>query len=163
MLREPEKARTILVAVDCSKPAEAALDAAISIAKTHQDRVLIVNISNALIAPISYPQNPPAIIDPRPLPAAVPEAAIAEIEPCLKLYERRAIEAGIKSVESKLVPAIGTIGEGIVAEADKNGVSLIIVGSRGLTGIKRVLLGSVADYVVKNAHCDVYVARPPAD
>jgi nucleotide-binding universal stress UspA family protein len=34
------------------------------------------------------------------------------------------------------------------------------MGSRGRGGIKRALLGSVSDYVVRNAHCSVVITRP---
>jgi len=62
-------------------------------------------------------------------------------------------------VASKIVPVCNTVGGGLVTEAERQGVSLIVIGSRGLTGLKRTLLGSVADYVVKNAHCNVLVVR----
>jgi nucleotide-binding universal stress UspA family protein len=39
--------------------------------------------------------------------------------------------------------------------------SAIVMGSRGRGGIKRALLGSVSDYVVRNAHCPVIITRPP--
>lgn len=81
------------------------------------------------------------------------------MEPLLKEYEKRALERGIKEVESKIVPFWGTVGEGLVGFADEYKCSLIVVGSRGLTGLKRVLLGSVADYVIRNAHCNVMVVR----
>ena len=47
----------------------------------------------------------------------------------------------------------------IVREAEKAGASLIIVGSHGRTGIARALLGSVAERVVRHAHCSVMVVR----
>lgn len=47
----------------------------------------------------------------------------------------------------------------IVKFAEEEGYDHIVVGSRGNTGIKRVLLGSVADGVVRKAHCPVTVVR----
>lgn len=41
-------------------------------------------------------------------------------------------------------------------------VGLVVMGSHGRTGIKRFLLGSVAEKVVRHAHCPVLVARAPA-
>lgn len=46
-------------------------------------------------------------------------------------------------------------------EAEAWGADLIVVGSRGHTGIKRWLLGSVAQSVVSHAPCSVYVVREP--
>ena len=47
----------------------------------------------------------------------------------------------------------------IVALADELGAGLIAIGGRGLGGMKRALMGSVSDSVVRHAHCPVLVAR----
>ncbi len=47
----------------------------------------------------------------------------------------------------------------ITALAKEIGAGLIVVGSRGLGGIRRALLGSVSDSVVRHAHCPVLVVR----
>ena len=49
----------------------------------------------------------------------------------------------------------------IVAEAEDWGADLVVVGSHGRTGIKRLLLGSVAEYVVRHAPCSVELVRTP--
>ena len=48
-------------------------------------------------------------------------------------------------------------GEGIIKIADEEKVDLICMGTRGQTGMKRVLIGSVSDYVVRNSHVPVIV------
>ena len=40
------------------------------------------------------------------------------------------------------------------------GAGLIVMGSRGLGGMRRALMGSVSDSVVRHAHCPVLVVRP---
>jgi nucleotide-binding universal stress UspA family protein len=52
--------------------------------------------------------------------------------------------------------------EEIVALAEEIGTGLIVMGSRGLGGIRRVLMGSVSDSVVGHAHCPVLVVREPS-
>jgi nucleotide-binding universal stress UspA family protein len=47
----------------------------------------------------------------------------------------------------------------IVNLADQLGAGLIVMGSRGLGGIRRALMGSVSDSVVRHAHCPVMVVR----
>jgi nucleotide-binding universal stress UspA family protein len=47
----------------------------------------------------------------------------------------------------------------ITALAEEIGAGLIVVGSRGLGGVRRTLLGSVSDSVVRHAHCPVLVVR----
>ncbi len=44
--------------------------------------------------------------------------------------------------------------------AEEVGTGLIVMGSRGLGGVKRALMGSVSDSVVRHAHCPVLVVRP---
>lgn len=51
----------------------------------------------------------------------------------------------------------GEPGLAVVEEAKEWGANLIIVGSRGHTGLRRLLEGSVAHYVVDHAHCPVEV------
>lgn len=55
---------------------------------------------------------------------------------------------------------IGHAAEEILDLAREIGADLIIVGSKGLTGVERLVLGSVAERVVREAGCTVEVARP---
>jgi nucleotide-binding universal stress UspA family protein len=47
----------------------------------------------------------------------------------------------------------------IVRLAEELAVGTIVMGSRGLGAINRMLMGSISDYVVRHAHCPVYVLR----
>jgi nucleotide-binding universal stress UspA family protein len=58
--------------------------------------------------------------------------------------------------------AMGRPEYAIVETAERDGVDLVVVGSRGLSGVARVLLGSVSEYVAMHAPCSVLVARPEA-
>jgi nucleotide-binding universal stress UspA family protein len=49
--------------------------------------------------------------------------------------------------------------QGILAVGEDIGAGLIVLGSRGLGGVKRALMGSVSDSVVRHAHCPVLVVR----
>jgi nucleotide-binding universal stress UspA family protein len=49
--------------------------------------------------------------------------------------------------------------QGILAIGEDVGTGLIVLGSRGLGGVKRALMGSVSDSVVRHAHCPVLVVR----
>jgi nucleotide-binding universal stress UspA family protein len=99
-------------------------------------------------------------------PALVPgaSAAYAEATERLKLQaERIAGAAGdhlaAKGLSVQTAVAHGRPGPAIVSEAGSWNADLVVVGSRGLTGMKRWLLGSVAQYVVKHAPCSVEVVR----
>ena len=47
----------------------------------------------------------------------------------------------------------------IVNLSEEVGADLIVMGSRGLGGVRRALMGSVSDSVVRHAHCPVFVVR----
>ena len=55
--------------------------------------------------------------------------------------------------------AVGPISTEIVRIAEDEGFEMIVLGTRGLTGLKRMLLGSVAEDVINLAHCPVTVVR----
>jgi len=55
---------------------------------------------------------------------------------------------------------MGQVALEIVALAEELGADLIVMGCRGLGGVRRALMGSVSDSVVRHAHCPVLVVRP---
>jgi nucleotide-binding universal stress UspA family protein len=62
-------------------------------------------------------------------------------------------------VECRTQIELGPVGSAIVRVAEEGKYDVIFVGSRGLGGFKRMLLGSVADDVIRHAHCAVTVVR----
>jgi nucleotide-binding universal stress UspA family protein len=67
--------------------------------------------------------------------------------------------AGARPIRER---ALGRPEYAIVETAERDGVDLVVVGSRRLSGLARVLLGSVSEYVAIHAHCSVLVGRPGA-
>jgi nucleotide-binding universal stress UspA family protein len=47
----------------------------------------------------------------------------------------------------------------LVEYAEKENIDLVVIGTRGISGFKRLLIGSIASGVVKYAHCTVMVVR----
>ena len=54
---------------------------------------------------------------------------------------------------------VGRSDEEIIILAEEIGAGLIVTGSRGLGGVRRALMGSISDSVVRHAHCPVLVVR----
>ena len=52
-----------------------------------------------------------------------------------------------------------SVSGGILDFAEENNIDLIVIGTRGRSGFKRLLLGSVASHVVTYAHCPVFVVK----
>jgi len=76
------------------------------------------------------------------------------LEKAEKMMKDARIEADARLLVRGNPPAID-----IVKFAEENGYDQIIVGSHGISGITRILLGSVAEEVVRKAHCPVTVFR----
>jgi len=85
----------------------------------------------------------------------------------LKVLERRAnslVEDAVKYLNEEGVKARGLVKKGpppeaIVETAAEEGCSMIIVGSRGLKGLKRALLGSVSDKVLRISNVPVLIVK----
>lgn len=71
---------------------------------------------------------------------------------------KEAMEQGVTVKTDVLINYFSVVKE-IVEYAEKHKIDLIITGSRGMTGFKKMLLGSVASGVVTYAHCPVLVVK----
>ena len=84
-----------------------------------------------------------------------------EAQQWLDKVRMSAEEQNVKNFETAIIEDISTrVGHAIVNYAETKGIDLIVIGTRGRTGLKKMLLGSVASEVVTYAHCPVLVIRP---
>lgn len=81
------------------------------------------------------------------------EPSPPELEPSV----HAAVGLGVVPVREM---AMGRPESAIVATASRDGTDLVVVGHRGVSGVRRVLLGSVSEHVTTHAPCSVLVARP---
>lgn len=65
-----------------------------------------------------------------------------------------------RGVEAELVEAVGEIGEAIVEVADSRKADLIVIGTRELSQVERMLGHSVSESVQRMARCDVLIVHP---
>jgi nucleotide-binding universal stress UspA family protein len=75
-----------------------------------------------------------------------------------ELVDAKAWLAG-HGIEAGTIAAVGDPGTAICEVAERDGFDTIVVGSRNLKGVKRLLLGSVSDRVAHHAPCDVLIAK----
>ena len=70
------------------------------------------------------------------------------------------VKANEKDIQIKTeIISSRDISGGILDFAEENNIDLIVIGTRGRSGFKRLLLGSVASHVVTYAHCPVLVVK----
>lgn len=92
-----------------------------------------------------------------PIPADSLDAMIQEGEAALADVERAAADLGARRVTARFMS--GVPWEQIVDTARAETFDLVVMGTHGRTGLKHVLLGSVAEKVVRHAPCSVLVVR----
>jgi len=142
------KPSQIVVATDFSEPAEVALERAIELA-SHYGAELHVTHVFALPVPVV------GVYD-----FAIPETGIREArESALRRLEEAAKRAVAKGVRTHTHLVATPTETGISDVARSVGADMIVIGTHGHTGLKHVLLGSVAERVVRHAPCSVLVAR----
>ena len=149
----------VLLATDGSREADLAARTAADLAQKTNSELHVVHAFG--IAPVGPPVYPEAT----DLQSVEYEA---ESEQRQRISEQRARELLDSEVE-KLRSLGGTLAQAHLAEggapqeivrlAEEIGAGLIVMGSRGRGGIRRALMGSVSDSVVRHAHCPVMVVR----
>jgi nucleotide-binding universal stress UspA family protein len=145
----------ILLATDGSKDAVLANETAVDLAEKTGSELHVVTVSRGSPDPgyathemgFRYETYEEAM-----------EAIRREAQDVLDEQVRKIEELGGKVAEAHLV-AGERRDRAIVRVAEELGAGLIVMGSRGLGGVRRALMGSVSDSVVRHAHCPVLIVR----
>jgi nucleotide-binding universal stress UspA family protein len=139
---------TILLAVDGSEEASAAARTAVELAERTDSELHVVHVGE--VRPVSHPER---------------RGYHARYEQ-LQEETRRLLEEQVDEVKSaggtvsRAHLRMGRPDEEIVLLGEEIGADLIVTGSRGLGGMRRALMGSASDSIVRHAHCPVLVVRP---
>lgn len=150
----------ILLAIDGSKPSMDAAEDAIEIAKNNKSKLIILHVidlykypyllSSTILAPTFGSQR----YAEEKKKAEEWMDAIKE-----KFKQSNDKDVNIENFKTEVVEGKISVAATIVEYAESEDVSLIVIGSRGVTGFKKMLVGSVTSDVVKYAHCSVLVIR----
>ncbi len=149
----PLNLNKILVGFDGSEYARKAFKAALEIAKNSGSSLTILQVVGI---PIYFMQGEPGL-PPMDLTEYLQSARVAA-EAQLSELVKEAKAAGI-AAKSEVVEIRDSAARAIIDYASGEGVGLIVVGSRGLGGFRKLLLGSVSSALVSHAHCPVLVVR----
>jgi nucleotide-binding universal stress UspA family protein len=138
---------TVLLAVDGSEEAANAARAAVELADATGSELHVVHVG--AVAPVYHPER----------------HGYHSRYDAIREEARRLLDEQVDNVKAaggavaQAHLAMGRPDEEIVALGEELGAGLIAVGSRGLGGIRRALMGSVSDSVVHHARCPVLVVR----
>ncbi|WP_013321391.1 universal stress protein [Gloeothece verrucosa] len=138
---------TIIVALDCSDTSEKVIAALKTLKIDSQTHIIFSHV-----LPEPTPDND---LD-ADRPQASPEQLYQEAEQQLLTYQSAFADSEIEIVS-------GDVAEEIIRLANIYAADLIILGTRGLTGLQRVIEGSVSGQVVAEASCSVFVVKTPQE
>jgi nucleotide-binding universal stress UspA family protein len=142
----------IMVAFDGSKDSVKAVDFGCSLAEKYGSSLVMVHVCSTAFPPYGG-------VAPMPVPefegaeALSKERARGVLTDGIRLAEAHGTKA-----KGELLEASSTV-QAIVEFAESEKVDLIVVGTRGMTGFKRLILGSVSSGLVSHSVCPVLVVR----
>jgi len=147
--------RKILVTIDGSENSKKAADYASSFAKKYNAQLIVLYLLYSELG-FAY-SNLLGVTTPK----AIEDVLETQKKDVQKWFDE--IRSKLKntniSVTDKIIISVSSIVGEIIEFADKEKVDLIILGTRGRTGFKKLLLGSVAEGVVTHSSCPVMVGR----
>jgi nucleotide-binding universal stress UspA family protein len=133
----------ILVAIDGSSYTKQALPAAAEIAKKFDSEILVLHVSEH--------DRGRAVVYSLETPAAATRMVAGAV--------KQLQDAGLTAKGQLADVAAGHVAKSIVETAKANGSDLIVMGSRGLSGVQGMILGSVTHKVMQTAAIPVLVVR----
>ena len=141
-----------LVATDYGKAPEAALKYGRELARTFNATLHVLHVTDSLTA--RYPLEGTIFIPPG-LQAEIEEAAKARVNALIGDADRRELHA------KAAVRTASATAETIVEYSGEIGADVIVIGTHGRRAVAHLLLGSVAERVVRIAQCPVLTVRSP--
>jgi len=149
-----------LLATDGSSEAELATRTAVDLSQKTDSELHVIYVLDSAPLAAFYPEttDPEGIEMPDPiLEEELERRSEQRGRELLDAEVERVLSAGGTVVQAHLL--LGEAAREIVHLAEDLGAGLVVMGSRGHGGIRRALMGSVSDSVVRHAHCPVLVVR----
>ncbi|MEH2025655.1 universal stress protein [Nostoc sp.] len=137
---------SVLVALDGSEISERVIQTLDNLALSKDAKVILCHVFPTPESEMEVPAD-------RPQPES-PTFSYFQIEKQLQSYQENL------SITCELELVTGDAAEEIIRLANIYKTDLIIIGSRGLMGMKRIVQGSVSSQVVEEANCSVLVVKP---
>ena len=143
--------KRIMVAVDGSSESELAFQKAMNVALRNQATLLLVHVIDTR-----------AFQSVSAFDGTMAEQATELAKQTLAIYKKEAEEQGCTNITTLI--EYGAPKPLIAQQLPQtHHVDLILLGATGLNAIERLLIGSVSEYVIRNASCDVLVVRTNLD
>jgi nucleotide-binding universal stress UspA family protein len=142
----PQVFKNILCPVDFDSGSAEALDLAATFAQQNNASLHVIHVVLVPASGLGYPAEP-----------------YKRLEKVQQVNLEKWVDAHVPAcVSSDSIVRIGNPAEAIVAAADKLGVDMIVMATRGRKGLSRAIFGSVAEGVLRNATQAVLLVKPKA-
>jgi len=147
----------IMVAIDGSEQSLDAASYAISLAEVYRSELIALYVVSALTqddydSDMQVEKMPESV-------KKIMDKAKGESDPWFSRMRSELSTESSVNFHTKIILSPMKVSGSIVNYAENTSVDLIVVGTRGRSGFKRLLLGSVASDVVTYAHCPVLVVK----
>lgn len=152
---KPKKPSRILVAVDGSDTSMNAADYAITLAKNNDNNEAEIFVINVIDIPPMFKMLPS---DTRKQLIRIGRQQATQIFDTIEQMAKRH-DVKTNKVNTEMVETSMSAADEIIRYAKEKGVDLIVVGTKGRSGMSKALLGSVASKVVTYSPCSVLVVR----
>ena len=144
---EPRPIQSIVVAIDFSDFAASVLEAAKAMAADYGAMLHLINV-----------------LEPLTLSLSITQKTLYDLVPDIAEQSRARLEAFYEATPGPDVPVTFHVVEGqparaIVALAEAHLADLLLIAPRGVTGVEHLMLGSVAERVVRTASCPVFIVK----
>lgn len=136
----------IMVPIDGSEPAKAAFEQALEYAHIYQAKLYIFSVAADFLR-----------YDFDDFNLKAHDHELCAYQELLKNYQKEAQEVGITDITIEARP--GDLRKEILDFAEEQEIDLIMMGSTGKGVLDRLLIGSVSEYIMIHAACDVFIAK----
>ncbi len=134
----------VLLATDGSPDAAVAAQSAIELCERTGSELHVVHVGEYLPTFYAYTEEEPIELQ-------------HNAQRLLDEQTERIRAAGGQVAQAHLL--LGRPAEQIVNLSEELGIGVVVIGSRGLSALRRAVLGSVSESVIRHAHCPVFVVR----
>lgn len=140
----------VLCGSDFSDTAEAAWEVACDMARTHRAELILLHVFSEM--------------------SSYPDVAVADVQRVWneqRLWVQQALDQRVAAAQARGLAGRPLLKTGVAAEtiadtAAAEGADLLVIGTHGRTGLTRLVIGSVAERVLRLAPCPVLIVKPRA-
>jgi nucleotide-binding universal stress UspA family protein len=140
--------KNVLFLTDFSAAAGAAIPYAAAIAKRFGAKLYAMHVQTPVVNPMTEPATW----------AVIEKAAEAETK-----KQRETLLVSFAGMQPEVIIEEGSLWQTLKSVVEKNKIDLIVLGTRGRTGVKKFFLGSVAEEILRMAPCAVLTVGPWAN